>query len=243
MAGQNHVMSPFHQIVADSTRTEEEVFLPGRNDVACGFPFEELATREARRHSLSVSQIASLVQFQDLEYCSHVINELICSICLSPMLTPLLTTCGHTFCSECLRRHFTVTNQCPLDRRSIRPRKARRPQSMVDALDRLTVMCPNANQGCSSSINRDQVVTHILRCAYNARVSKDNTPDKDIESPAQDLKGNHSTLSSFDSSQYRVASQGDLFHPFNHGQMFAGQKTNMPPQQCHSYPQKQQQHH
>ncbi|PTD01173.1 hypothetical protein FCULG_00012761 [Fusarium culmorum] len=140
MAGQNHVMSPFHQIVADSTRTEE-VVLPGRNEV----------------------------------------DELICSICLSPMLTPLLTTCGHTFCSECLHRHFTVTNQYPLDRRSIRPRKARRPQSMVDALDRLIVMCPNANQGCSSSINRDQVVTHILRCAYIARVSKDITPDKDIE--------------------------------------------------------------
>ncbi|CEI60164.1 unnamed protein product [Fusarium venenatum] len=47
--------------------------MPGRNNI-------KLATREARRYSLYISLIASLFHFQDLEYCSHVPDELICSI-------------------------------------------------------------------------------------------------------------------------------------------------------------------
>ncbi|UZP36826.1 hypothetical protein NXS19_004642 [Fusarium pseudograminearum] len=75
---------------------------------------------------------------------------------------------------------------------------------------------------------------------YQTRPSR--FTQKAEEMPAQDWKGNPPGLSSSDSSQYRMTSQGDPFQPLNHGQMFAGQSTNMPPQQYQPYPQ-QQQHH
>ncbi|KAH7142256.1 hypothetical protein DER46DRAFT_566466 [Fusarium sp. MPI-SDFR-AT-0072] len=171
-------MQPLHEIIEDIARADEEIALLAGNITRYRFPFEELVVREARRHRLSVSCVVSLVQFQDLDYCSNVDDQLICSICLSPMLTPLLTPCGHTFCSECLRRHLTCTNQCPLDRRPIRIRMTQCPQSIVESLDRLIVKCPNAGKGCSHSMKRDEVVTHVLRCMHNDKVSNSSSLDK-----------------------------------------------------------------
>ncbi|QPC69301.1 hypothetical protein HYE68_000053 [Fusarium pseudograminearum] len=74
---------------------------------------------------------------------------------------------------------------------------------------------------------------------YQTRPSR--FAQKAEEMSAHDWKGNPPGLSSSDSSQYRMPSQGDPFQPLNHGQMFAGQNTNMPPQQYQPYPQQQQQ--
>ncbi|CEI60116.1 unnamed protein product [Fusarium venenatum] len=62
------------------------------------------------------------------------------------------------------------------------------------------------------------------------------------EMASQDWQ-NPPTLSSSDSSQYRLASQVDPFHPINQVHPLAGQGINMPPQQYqhHPYQQPQQQ--
>ena len=42
------------------------------------------------------------------------LSELECSVCLSTLRDPYITSCGHTACHECLARHQAVKLTCPV---------------------------------------------------------------------------------------------------------------------------------
>ncbi|KAL6118382.1 uncharacterized protein ACO6RY_03191 [Pungitius sinensis] len=41
-------------------------------------------------------------------------THLTCSICIEPLVEPVTTACGHSFCKACLDRHFKYIDNCPL---------------------------------------------------------------------------------------------------------------------------------
>lgn len=45
---------------------------------------------------------------------SDLDSALRCQICKELLNAPVLTTCGHVFCSVCIRRNLTVSQNCPL---------------------------------------------------------------------------------------------------------------------------------
>lgn len=45
---------------------------------------------------------------------SELDSSLRCQICKDFLKAPVLTTCGHTFCSICIRRSIADTNKCPI---------------------------------------------------------------------------------------------------------------------------------
>ncbi|KAB0405628.1 hypothetical protein E2I00_003150, partial [Balaenoptera physalus] len=49
----------------------------------------------------------------------EVDDDLVCHICLQPLLQPLDTPCGHTFCCKCLRNFLQEKDFCPLDRKRL----------------------------------------------------------------------------------------------------------------------------
>lgn len=46
-------------------------------------------------------------------------TELDCQVCYHLLLDPLTTSCGHTFCRQCLHRILDHSNLCPICRRSL----------------------------------------------------------------------------------------------------------------------------
>ncbi|KAI8986654.1 hypothetical protein BD414DRAFT_415840 [Trametes punicea] len=49
-----------------------------------------------------------------------------CPVCIEPTSTPTATSCGHVFCSSCIRRALRVERKCPVCRRNAIPAELRR---------------------------------------------------------------------------------------------------------------------
>ncbi|MEE6497141.1 hypothetical protein FKM82_002618 [Ascaphus truei] len=55
-----------------------------------------------------------IYNFQD-----EVDDELVCHICLQPLLQPMDTPCGHTYCYRCLENFLQERDFCPMDRKKL----------------------------------------------------------------------------------------------------------------------------
>lgn len=73
------------------------------------------------------SAAPSLSRFED---------NLRCPICRELLVrAPSMTECGHTFCGECIMRHFNSSEKCPVCRSSIQRGRLRRNKAIGDLTD------------------------------------------------------------------------------------------------------------
>uniref|UniRef100_A0A3Q3VP39 Uncharacterized protein n=1 Tax=Mola mola TaxID=94237 RepID=A0A3Q3VP39_MOLML len=98
-------------------------------------------------------------------YRLEVDDDLVCHICLQPLVQPLDTPCGHTFCARCLRSFLQERDFCPLDRTRLQLQACRRSSILVNKLlDKLSVSCP-LSPVCSLSMPRCDLEAHLKhRC-------------------------------------------------------------------------------
>lgn len=98
-------------------------------------------------------------------YQLEVDDDLVCHICLQPLVQPLDTPCGHTFCARCLRSFLQERDFCPLDRAHLQLQVCRRSSILVHKLlDKLSVTCP-LTSSCSLSMPRCDLEAHLKhRC-------------------------------------------------------------------------------
>ncbi|KAG9330657.1 hypothetical protein JZ751_023424 [Albula glossodonta] len=98
-------------------------------------------------------------------YQLEVDDDLVCHICLQPLVQPLDTPCGHTFCARCLRSFLQEKDFCPLDRARLQLKLCRRSSILVHKLlDKLSVSCPYAPT-CPLSMPRCDLEAHLThRC-------------------------------------------------------------------------------
>ncbi|XP_073469489.1 ligand of Numb protein X 2 isoform X2 [Aquarana catesbeiana] len=98
-------------------------------------------------------------------YLNEVDDDLVCHICLQPLLQPLDTPCGHTFCYKCLRNFLQEKDFCPLDRKRLHFKLCRKSSILVHKLlDKLVVSCPFSN-ACKDTMQRCDVEAHLKnRC-------------------------------------------------------------------------------
>ncbi|XP_048123033.1 ligand of Numb protein X 2a [Alosa alosa] len=98
-------------------------------------------------------------------YRLEVDEDLVCHICLQPLVQPLDTPCGHTFCARCLRSFLQERDFCPLDRARLQLTACRRSSILVHKLlDKLSVSCPLAPL-CQLSMPRCDLEAHLKhRC-------------------------------------------------------------------------------
>ncbi|MCJ8743554.1 hypothetical protein PDJAM_G00095240 [Pangasius djambal] len=101
----------------------------------------------------------------EYNYKDEVDDELTCHICLQPLISPLDTPCGHTYCQECLTNFLVESDFCPVDRVPILLQNCRKSSVLVHKLlDKLTVLCPFREQ-CSETMPRGELQGHLLsRC-------------------------------------------------------------------------------
>ncbi|XP_076148628.1 ligand of Numb protein X 2b [Alosa pseudoharengus] len=108
------------------------------------------------------------------EYQDDVDDELVCHICLQPLLRPMDTPCGHTYCYQCLSSFLREQDFCPVDRQRLQLAQCR-PSSLLvrNLLDKLTVLCP-FNTECQGSMQRCELQPHLHhRCPAFRRLREE----------------------------------------------------------------------
>uniref|UniRef100_K7FY60 Ligand of numb-protein X 2 n=1 Tax=Pelodiscus sinensis TaxID=13735 RepID=K7FY60_PELSI len=102
-----------------------------------------------------------LYNFQD-----EADDELVCHICLQPLLQPMDTPCGHTYCFKCLENFMQEYNFCPMDRKKLCFQHCRKSSILVrNLLDKkLTILCP-FQKAWQQTMQRCELEAHLQnRC-------------------------------------------------------------------------------
>uniref|UniRef100_A0A7N8YMC2 Ligand of numb-protein X 2b n=1 Tax=Mastacembelus armatus TaxID=205130 RepID=A0A7N8YMC2_9TELE len=108
------------------------------------------------------------------EYQDEVDDELVCHICLQPLLRPMDTPCGHTYCFHCLSNFLKEQDFCPVDRQRLQLHQCR-PSSLLvrNLLDKLIVMCPHHAE-CQQQMQRCELQPHLQnRCPAFRRLREE----------------------------------------------------------------------
>lgn len=136
-----------------------------------------------------------IYNFQD-----EVDDELVCHICLQPLLQPMDTPCGHTYCYKCLKSFLHEKDFCPMDRKKLCFLDCHKSSLLVrNLLDKLSVLCPFSVE-CKQVMQRCELEPHLRnRCAgfrkYRADREKKTAPVKDSsEADASQASGIASVL-------------------------------------------------
>ncbi|KAM3911726.1 ligand of Numb protein X 2-like [Leptodactylus fuscus] len=139
-----------------------------------------------------VSSENHIYNFQD-----EVDDELVCHICLQPLLQPMDTPCGHTYCYKCLKNFLHEKDFCPMDRKKLAFQDCHKSSLLVrNLLDKLNVICPFPTE-CKQVMQRCELEPHLRnRCAglrkYRAEREQKTAPAKDpsegnVVSPTSDI--------------------------------------------------------
>ncbi|KAK7141380.1 hypothetical protein R3I93_015512 [Phoxinus phoxinus] len=108
------------------------------------------------------------------EYQDEVDDELVCHICLQPLLQPMDTPCGHTYCFQCLSNFLHDQDFCPVDRQRLQLQQCRASSLLVrNLLDKLAVLCPFRSE-CQLSMQRCELQPHLHnRCPAFKRLREE----------------------------------------------------------------------
>ncbi|XP_057706071.1 ligand of Numb protein X 2b [Corythoichthys intestinalis] len=113
------------------------------------------------------------------EYLDDVDDELVCHICLQPLIRPMDTPCGHTYCFDCLGSFLKDKDFCPVDRQRLQLHQCRPSTLLVrNLLDKLAVMCPY-NTECQQQMQRCELQAHLHnRCLVFRRLREESEKRK-----------------------------------------------------------------
>ncbi|NXF04880.1 LNX2 protein, partial [Smithornis capensis] len=125
-------------------------------------------------------------------YQNEVDDDLVCHICLQPLLQPLDTPCGHTFCFKCLRNFLQEKDFCPLDRKRLHFKLCKKSSILVHKLlDKLFVLCPFSSV-CQEVMQRCDLAAHLKnRCpgASHRRVALERRKTSKLQAEAEGESG------------------------------------------------------
>ncbi|NXR99777.1 LNX2 protein, partial [Oxylabes madagascariensis] len=125
-------------------------------------------------------------------YQNEVDDDLVCHICLQPLLQPLDTPCGHTFCYKCLRNFLQEKDFCPLDRKRLHFKLCKKSSILVHKLlDKLFVLCPFSSV-CQEVMQRCDLAAHLKnRCpgASHRRVALERRKTSKLQTEAEGESG------------------------------------------------------
>ncbi|ORX53866.1 hypothetical protein BCR36DRAFT_582091 [Piromyces finnis] len=108
-----------------------------------------------------------LLKNLNIGYVNPVNVNLLCPICRLPLLNPIATPCGHTFCEECILSALEISNNCPYDRKEIKCEEFKKVDRLIlNILNELEIYCPNKMNGCPHICQRQFLYEHYHHCEY-----------------------------------------------------------------------------
>ncbi|KAG2236319.1 hypothetical protein INT48_001383 [Thamnidium elegans] len=95
-------------------------------------------------------------------------DNLICCICQAPYIEPVITHCGHTFCTFCIYQAIEASPVCPIDRANISIDDIQPAAKIIsNMVNELSVYCPRHEQGCAHICQRQYIESHLkYHCQY-----------------------------------------------------------------------------
>uniref|UniRef100_A0A803SL57 Ligand of numb-protein X 2 n=1 Tax=Anolis carolinensis TaxID=28377 RepID=A0A803SL57_ANOCA len=144
-------------------------------------PAEEEPTPKARELCHECGQVHLLPDNHLYNFQDEVDDDLTCHICLQPLLQPMDTPCGHTYCFKCLENFMQEYSFCPMDRKKLSFQHCRRSSLLVrNLLDKLMVLCPFQDD-CKETMQRCELEAHLHnRCPgfkkYKAQLERKKNP-------------------------------------------------------------------
>lgn len=90
-----------------------------------------------------------------------------CPICLAWLRDPILTSCGHRFCRNCMDSWLKGKNPCcPVDGMKLTKDDIFPDNFTRREISQQRTKCPNIVRGCLEELNPLDVETHLLTCKY-----------------------------------------------------------------------------
>lgn len=99
-------------------------------------------------------------------FVGKVDEELICKICLAVFENPVNTSCGHTFCRECITQWLESSRCCPIDKKILDQEKFTEVRALEGLIRKLLMKCKYESSGCKYSSSRYQLSAHEKECTH-----------------------------------------------------------------------------
>ncbi|OCT64428.1 RING finger protein 151 [Xenopus laevis] len=95
-------------------------------------------------------------------------DDLLCSICHGVMRCPVMISCGHIFCRNCIMQWLKRQRTCPCCRTEVRGKLYVLMHKLKRKINRLDVKCPNEQNGCPAHFALFHCQEHSEYCAFGA---------------------------------------------------------------------------
>ncbi|KAI8997458.1 hypothetical protein BDB01DRAFT_771213 [Pilobolus umbonatus] len=112
--------------------------------------------------------MADIIDLRTLKYVDKINENLLCCICQTPFIDPIITNCGHTFCQLCIYQALETSNLCPIDRINLCVDEFLPTAKIItNIVNELLVYCPKSEEGCSYYGQRQFIQSHLNNdCEY-----------------------------------------------------------------------------
>ncbi|KAI8885947.1 hypothetical protein K501DRAFT_244889 [Backusella circina FSU 941] len=106
------------------------------------------------------------VDLRTLRYVDTINDNLVCCICRTPFIDPVVSNCGHTFCKDCIHQALENSCVCPIDRSTLAVNDFQTAVKIIhNMVNELMVYCPR--QGCPYTGQRQYIGSHVTSdCEY-----------------------------------------------------------------------------
>ena len=103
-------------------------------------------------------------------------DDLVCSICMTLPLDPVLTPGDYMFCRPCIEKSLKRSRQCPVTRKACSPGQLKSPEGFVKRLwSSVQVKCGHHGKGCAWTGSVADFSGHLEKCTF---ARPDETSDR-----------------------------------------------------------------
>ncbi|CAH2006602.1 unnamed protein product [Acanthoscelides obtectus] len=97
-----------------------------------------------------------------------------CPICLAWLRDPVLTSCGHRFCRNCIYSWLEREHACPVDNLKLNKEDIFPDNFTRREISQQRTKCPNIVRGCLEELSPLDVEAHLLVCKFRIPELPDN---------------------------------------------------------------------